>query len=49
MSTPIAPTPIIYGEDADEFVEKMFKPFSKEKKAHFKKVLEMFDDEDIAI
>ncbi|MCL2115200.1 MAG: hypothetical protein FWH29_03145 [Methanobrevibacter sp.] len=44
MATPIAPTPTLKGNDADEFVKKMFESPSKKKIAYMKKVRERFKD-----
>jgi len=46
LARPIAPTPTLYGKDADEFVRKMFEPPTKRQKEFAKKLHEKFKDHD---
>ncbi|KZX12321.1 hypothetical protein [Methanobrevibacter curvatus] len=44
MAKPIAPTPILYGKDANEFLDMTNKPPTEDEKKFIKEVKETFKD-----
>ena len=42
MAKPIAPTPTLYGKEAEDFLDKMREPPSKEEKEFIKQLLKNF-------
>ena len=49
MARPIEPTPILYGENAEEFLKKINEPPSLKDIAFMKEVLETFKDFDPSV
>ena len=43
MAKPIAPTPILYGKEAEDFLDKMMEPPSEEKIKFMKEILKNFE------
>lgn len=46
MAEEIKPTPVLSGEDADEFLKKMFEPPTEEEIAYMKEAMKMFKNHD---
>ena len=46
MAQEIAPTPVLSGKAADEFVEKMFEPLTEKEIAFIEDIMETFKDYD---
>lgn len=46
MAKPIAPTPTLYGDDANAFVKKMLKPATKKEIKFAKNLKAMFKNHD---
>ena len=46
MAKPIAPTPILYGKDAEQFLDRIIEPPSEEEKKFIKELVEKFKEFD---
>lgn len=43
MAKPIAPTPTLYGKEAEDFLDRMMEPPSEEEKKFIKQLLKDFE------
>ena len=46
MAKPIAPTPILYGKEAEQFLDRIMEPPSKEEIKYMKELIKKFEEFD---